>query len=51
MGGLITYLSQTGIVRVLSVPIAMSILIYILWILATPPPLDDHDDEGQPHKS
>jgi|HubBroStandDraft_1064217.scaffolds.fasta_scaffold542574_2 hypothetical protein len=52
MGGIVDYLLKTGIVRVLSVPIAMSIFLYILWILATPPPLDDREDDGgQPHKS
>jgi hypothetical protein len=33
-----------GIVRVLSVPIAMSILLYIMYRLAAPPPWSDDED-------
>ncbi len=42
MGDLINYIAHVGIVRVLSVPAAMGLLIYILYRLAAPP--EWHDD-------
>ncbi len=46
MGDLISYLAHQGIVRVLSVPTMMIVLIYILWVLAAPPK-DDADANRQ----
>ena len=48
MGDVFSWFLHEGIVRVLSVPIAMSILLYIMYLLAAPPPWTD-DDEGAPH--
>jgi len=48
MGDVFSWFLHEGIVRVLSVPIAMSILLYIMYLLAAPPPWTD-DDEGTPH--
>jgi hypothetical protein len=40
------HLLRLGIVRVLSVPLAMIALMYGLWVLATPPDdLGDNDGE------
>ncbi len=48
MGDLISYLAHQGIVRVLSVPAAMILIIYVLWVLAAPPrDLDDADANRQ----
>lgn len=46
MGDLINYIAHVGIVRVLSVPVSMGLLIYILYRLAAPP--EWHDD-GENH--
>ena len=48
MGDVFSWFLHEGIVRVLSVPIAMSILLYIMYRLAAPPPWTD-DDDGAPH--
>lgn len=44
MNSLIGYLARLGIVRVLSVPLAMIALMYGLWVLAAPP--EDLGEEG-----
>ncbi len=44
MGDLISYFAHQGIVRVLSVPVVIIALIYILWTLAAPP--EDLDGDG-----
>ncbi|MGO9061109.1 MAG: hypothetical protein ACLQU2_27565 [Candidatus Binataceae bacterium] len=41
---MIAYLLRLGIVRVLSVPLAMTAIMYGLWVLAAPP--DDLGDEN-----
>ncbi|HXW83151.1 MAG TPA: hypothetical protein VEJ86_02005 [Candidatus Binataceae bacterium] len=43
LGNLIDYIAHLGIVRVLSVPAAMAVIIYFLYRLAAPPP-ENHDD-------
>jgi hypothetical protein len=45
MAELISYLAHLGIVRVLSVPIVLIGLVYLLWLLAAPPPDRDRDSE------
>ncbi len=48
MGELISYLAHLGIVRVLSVPIVLIGMVYLLWILAAPPPeRDGNTEQGQ----
>ena len=42
MGDLINYILHLGIVRVLSVPIAMGLAVWILYRMAEPP--EWHDD-------
>ncbi|MGH7865226.1 MAG: hypothetical protein ACREQB_09560 [Candidatus Binataceae bacterium] len=44
MGGILTSIMQMGIVRVLSVPIAIALLVWLMWMLASPPPSNDNDD-------
>ena len=44
MGELVSYLGHQGIVRVLSVPVLMTALLYILYLLAAPH--DDNRDDG-----
>ena len=44
MGDLFSGLLRTGIVRVLFVPIVMILIMYGLWLLATPPDDLDEDD-------
>jgi hypothetical protein len=44
MGDLITGFLHQGIVRVLSVPLAMGAIIWVLWVLAAP--REDQNDEG-----
>ena len=44
MGEFITYILHLGIVRVLSVPIVMGLVIYGLYRMAAPP--EWHDDDG-----
>ena len=47
MGSVLSWLSHQGIVRVLSVPAAMSVMLYIIYLLAVPPAWSD--DEEAPH--
>jgi hypothetical protein len=47
MDSLTGYLLRIGIVRVLSVPVAMVVLISLLWIMARPPQ-DDNDEDATP---
>jgi hypothetical protein len=42
--GFIGYFGHLGIVRVLSVPVMMGALIYILYVLAAPPSDNNRDD-------
>jgi len=49
MGGLFDTLLHEGIVRVLSVPIGMALVLYVLYVLAAPPKWTDEDD-GEPHR-
>jgi len=42
--GFIGYLGHEGIVRVLSVPVLMAVLLWILYVLAAPPRDANHDD-------
>jgi hypothetical protein len=44
MGELFSGLLRTGIVRVLFVPLVMGLIMYGLWILASPPDDLDEDD-------
>ena len=41
MGDVFSWFLHEGIVRVLSVPIAMGALLYLMYILAAPPPWND----------
>jgi hypothetical protein len=50
MSALISYMARLGIVRVLSVPTAMVVLMCLLWMLAAPPE-DLGDDGGETNKS
>lgn len=50
MGDLLSYLAHQGIVRVLSVPIIIAAIMYVLWILAAPPS-DLDENEGNPRNS
>lgn len=43
------YLLRLGIVRVLSVPLAMVAIMYALWVLAAPPE-DLGDDNGETNR-
>jgi len=43
------YLLRLGIVRVLSVPLAMVAIMYGLWVLAAPPE-DLGDDNGETNR-
>ena len=44
LSDLVSYIAHLGIVRVLSVPGAMGLLLYIIWVLASPP--KNHDDDA-----
>lgn len=44
MAGVFSWLLHEGIVRVLSVPVAISIVLYIMYALAVPPPWSDDED-------
>ena len=46
MGNIFSWFLRVGIVRVLSVPIGMGLLVYVMYLLAAPPPWTD-DDEGE----
>ncbi len=50
MNSLIGYCARLGIVRVLSVPLAMILLMYLLFRLAAPPE-DLGDAEGETRRS
>ena len=41
MGDVISWFAHQGIVRVLSVPVTMSVMLYIIYRLAAPPPWTD----------
>ena len=47
MAGVFSWLLHEGIVRVLSVPIGMSVMLYIIYVLAAPPAWSD-DEDGAP---
>ncbi len=47
MGDLFSWLLHEGIMRVLSVPIGMLLLLYLMYVLAAPPPWSDDEDGGQ----
>ncbi len=47
MGDVFSWLLHEGIVRVLSVPIGMLLLLYLMYVLAAPPPWNDDEDGGQ----
>ena len=46
MNGFVNYFLRLGIVRVLSVPLFMVAIMYLLWVLAKPPE-DLGDDNGE----
>jgi hypothetical protein len=48
MGDVFSWFLHQGIVRVLSVPVGMLLLLYLMYRLATPPPWTD-DEDGAPH--
>jgi hypothetical protein len=41
MGDVFSWFLHQGIVRVLSVPIVMGALLYVMYLLAAPPPWSD----------
>ncbi len=45
MDGFISYLGHLGIVRVLTVPGAIAVLVYLSWLLAAPPEDRNSDTE------
>ena len=47
MGDVFSWFLHEGIVRVLSVPIGMLLLLYLMYVLAAPPPWSD-DEDGAP---
>jgi hypothetical protein len=47
MADLFSWLLHEGIVRMLSVPITISVMLYIVYVLAAPPPWSD-DEDGAP---
>jgi hypothetical protein len=47
MGDVFSWFLHQGIVRVLSVPIGMIILLYLMFVLAAPAPWTD-DEDGAP---
>ncbi|MDO8432875.1 MAG: hypothetical protein Q7S58_10760 [Candidatus Binatus sp.] len=44
MGDVFSWFLHQGIVRVLSVPIGMIVLLYLMYVLAAPPPWTDDED-------
>jgi hypothetical protein len=44
MGNVFSWFLHEGIVRVLSVPIGMSIMLYVIYILAAPPTWTDDEN-------
>jgi hypothetical protein len=49
MNTLVNYCARLGIVRVLSVPVSMAVLMYLLWRLAAPPE-DLDNDRGETNR-
>jgi hypothetical protein len=47
MGDVFSWLLHQGIVRVLSVPIGMVLLLYLMYMLSAPGPWND-DEDGEP---
>jgi hypothetical protein len=47
MGDVFSWFLHQGIVRVLSVPVAMSVMLYVIYVLAAAPPWSD-DEDGAP---
>ncbi len=50
MNNLIQFIARLGIVRVLSVPLTMAVIMYLLFRLAAPPE-DLGDTEGEMRRS
>jgi hypothetical protein len=48
MNNLVGYCARLGIIRVLSVPLGIAALMYLLWLLAAPP--EDLGDEGETNR-
>ena len=48
MGDVFSWFLPQAIVRVLSVPTGMLLLLYLMYVLAAPPPWSD-DEDGAPH--
>ena len=48
MGDVFSWFLHQGIVRVLSVPVGMLLLLYLMYVLAAPEPWSD-DEDGAPH--
>ena len=44
MGDVFSWLLHQGIVRVLSVPIGMVVLLYLMYVLSSPSPWNDDED-------
>ncbi len=44
MGDVFSWLLHQGIVRVLSVPIGMVLLLYLMYLLSAPGPWNDDED-------
>ena len=44
MGNVFSWFLHEGIVRVLSVPIGMSIMLYVIYVLAAPAPWTDDEN-------
>ena len=44
MGDVFSWLLHQGIVRVLSVPIGMVVLLYLMYVLSSPQPWNDDED-------
>ena len=44
MGDVFSWFLHQGIVRVLSVPIGMVVLLYAMYVMATPPPWTEEED-------
>ena len=46
MGDVFSWFLHQGIVRVLSVPIGMLLLLYLMYVLAAPEPWSDDEDNA-----
>ena len=44
---MVNYCLRLGIIRVLSVPLAMAAVMYLLWVMARPPEDLGGDDDGE----